>query len=284
MDTLPKGYRRATLRRRLDLTDDLALFFLDGERGDFRPGQYVTLALEAEERRVKRAYSIASAPHEPGLELFVELVEEGALTPTLWDLAEGDTLLMREKIVGHFVLDERRTTHAMACTVTGIAPFLSMLRAYRQSGASGHRFLVVHGASTSPEFGPYRDELAVLAEAHDWLTYVPTISRPWTDVDWTGEVGRVEDVLRKHLDAFGCDPAETAGYACGHPQMIENVKGIFGRVRLAADQIHEEKYFTESEPAKPAAAPAAAPQAELAEPTAKRPGEIRLKAVKRPSA
>ncbi len=280
---LPKGYLAATITRRDDFAEDLAAFWLrPAEPLAFEPGQYATLALEIDGRLVKRAYSVASAPHEAELEFYVECVADGALTPRLWDLGEGDELLVRRKIVGHFTLDTARRQHAMAATVTGLAPFLSIVRhqAWRleQGTADGaHRFLVLHGASHAAELGPYRAEVTALAARHDWLDYVPTVSRPWADAEWTGETGRVEDVLRKWLDRAGFDPALAAGYACGNPQMIENAKGIFARARLAEDAIHEEKYFTLT------GAPIEV-EAEPTEPKKRRPppGALKLKAVKRP--
>ncbi len=281
----PTGYLPATLTRRDDFAPDLATFWLrPAERLAFEPGQYATLALEAGGSLVKRAYSIASAPHQAELELYVERVEGGALTPSLWGMVEGDTVLVRRKLVGHFTLDVARTQHAMAATVTGLAPFLSMVRHQVHRLERGpldvvHRFLLLHGASHAAELGPYRAEVAALAEAHGWLDYVPTVSRPWADAAWSGETGRVEDVLRKWLDRLGFDPAQTAGYACGNPQMVEHAKGIFARARLAAEAIHEEKYFTLGgetlEPAEdgpPVAEPARRPP----------PGALKLKTVKRP--
>jgi ferredoxin--NADP+ reductase len=287
MDPPPPGYLAATVERRLDVTDDLAVFwFRTPEPLAFRPGQYVTLAAPGGRGGiVKRAYSVVSAPHEPLVELVIELVEEGELTPVLWRLREGDAVWVRQKVVGHFLLDAERTRHVMACTVTGIAPFLSMLRAEARGRAAGeatagHRFLVVHGASQSVEFGPYRAELAALAEA-DWVEAVPTVSRPWADPGWTGEVGRVEDVLRKHLDRLGWAPGDVAGYACGNPNMIETVLGLLRRARVDAGHLHEEKYFTISEAAPPAPKPAAAPQLPPGRP-GRGPGSVTLKSVPRP--
>jgi ferredoxin--NADP+ reductase len=58
-----------------------------------------------------------------------------------------------------------------------------------------------------------------------------------------GETGRVEDVLRKHADRLGFDHTNSIAYACGQPQMVENVKGILARARFLRDQIREEEYF-----------------------------------------
>ena len=78
----PDRYRIATLAERIDFTGDLACFrFRLQEALPFVPGQYATLGLEGKNGKpIQRAYSIVSAPHEPMLEFFVELVEEGALT------------------------------------------------------------------------------------------------------------------------------------------------------------------------------------------------------------
>lgn len=287
MDAPPPGFLAATVERRLDVTDRLAVFWLrPPEPLTFRPGQYVTLAAPGDAGRpIKRAYSVVSAPDEALVELVVELVDGGALTPGLWRLQQGDVLWVRKKVVGQFLLDAERTRHVMACTVTGIAPFLSMIRAHAAARAEGadvpdHRFLVVHGASRSVEHGPYRPELAACA-GEGWVECVPTVSRPWEDPEWTGEVGRVEDVLRKHLDRLGWDPGETAGYACGNPNMIETVHGILARAGFDPAHIHEELYYTltESEPdmpPEPAVAPPTAPSGRL-------PGAITLKSVPRPA-
>ncbi len=282
-DAPPRGYLSATVERRLDVADDLAVFWLrPSEPLAFAPGQYLTLAApDADGHVVKRAYSIVSAPHEPLVELVIEHVPGGALTPVLWPLRAGDAVHVRQKVVGHFLLDAERTRHVMACTVTGIAPFLSMLRAHAAALDAGeavpeHRFLVIHGASHAVEHGPYRAELAALAD-EAWVAAVSTISRPWDDPAWTGEVGRVEDVLRKHLDGLGWAGADVAGYACGHPQMIETVRGILRRAGVPEARVHEEKYFTVGEAAPVEPDVEAEPNA-----PARPPGGLVLKAVPRP--
>ena len=111
------------------------------------------------------------------------------------------------------------------------------------------------------------------------------ISRPWTDVDWTDEVGRVEDVLRKHLDGLGWTGDTVAGYACGHPDMIETVKGVLKRALVPEAHVHEEKYFTTGEAAPEAAVATAAAEAPAKAPPKRPPGRppggITLKTVPR---
>lgn len=242
-------FTRGRLVDRVDISDELAVFRLRPEEPlSFEAGQYATLALLDGDKAIQRAYSIVSAPHERDLEFFIERVPEGELTPRLWEVRTGsEAILIRRKIVGRFTRVPDATRHLMLATVTGIAPFLSMIRHHAfcldAGAATDGRFLVLHGASHAHDFGPYLGEMQRWAR-EDWVDYVPTVSRPWEDEAWTGETGRVEDVTRKHADAHGFAGSGLAAYACGNPQMIENARSLLQRARLPAGQFHEEKYFT----------------------------------------
>lgn len=246
-------YSRLTLLERVDFSEELALFRLRAEQPvEFTPGQYATLGLmdDGNDRPLLRPYSVASAPGKTDLEFFIERVDEGDLTPKLWNLEQGAEVWMREKLVGRFTLDAGCTHHLMAATVTGVGPYISIIRDQLRALRSGtldtpRPIMVLHGASRSWELGTYLEELTTLAEQADWFEYVPTVSRPWEDPDWTGECGRVEDILRKYLDATPFAPDDTAAYTCGHPQMIDKAQGILRRAGFSEENIHEEKYFVE---------------------------------------
>jgi ferredoxin/flavodoxin---NADP+ reductase len=243
-------FETATVAERIDLTSELAILRVaPAVKLDFLPGQFAALGLEVDGRILQRPYSMASAPHEPLLEFFLELVPGGRLTPRLWELRAGDRLLVGEKAAGTFYLDRKTglTAHLMLCTVTGIAPFVSIIRAHLYELERGlhdeMRFAMIHGASYLREINYYREEMAMMAR-QGWFDYVPTISRPLEEPDWQGETGRVEDLIRKHADALGFDHRRAIAYACGHPVMVENARAILQRARFPKIQIHTEKYFT----------------------------------------
>lgn len=241
----------ATLVERVAVTDELAIFRVaTGEPFTFQPGQFATLGLAGEEKLVERAYSIASAPEESLLEFFIERVPEGRLTPSLFDLKIGDALSVRRRFSGRFVLDRTREVHLMCATVTGVAPFVSILRSHalalknRAASAPKLKFLLLHGASRSPEFAHYLEELRAMQKAGEVdVEYVPTVSRHHEDEVWTGEVGRVEDVLRKYADKLPLAGERVAAYLCGNPHMIANARGVLLRARVTPERIHEEKYY-----------------------------------------
>src|SRR5256885_16338876 len=121
----------AKIIERKDLSEDLWLIRVDpGGPFSFKAGQYATLGVEHEGKRIERAYSIVSSPYEESLEFFVELVPQGGLTPDLFKLRKSDTLLCRKIAKGRFTLDLRsgRKHHLLVSTVTGIAPFVRYVR------------------------------------------------------------------------------------------------------------------------------------------------------------
>jgi ferredoxin--NADP+ reductase len=249
---------RARITKRADFAPDLWMIRIDpGAEFKFSPGQYATLGVEREGRRVERPYSIASSPRESELEFFFELVPEGATTPPLYDLQLGDEVLVRKVAKGRFTFDNAqpsRTNHLMVSTVTGVAPFVSYVRTLVKDWKEGkfagdHRLFLLNGASRSWEFG-YREELESFVKEAPWFRCVFTVSRPWEDDDWKGEVGRVDELIRKYADQWGCTSANSVAYLCGHPEMVEHGKGILKRIGFSKDNLREEVYWV---PGKPAA-------------------------------
>jgi ferredoxin-NADP reductase len=186
----------------------------------FESGQSVKVGLGD----LQRAYSIVSAPHEPFLEFFVELAPGGRMSERLRQIQVGDHLTLGSA-KGGFQFDEACPEQVMIATVTGINPFISMLRDYLHHRRSDHRFHILHGASYQGEFG-YRDELASLAASDpDRVRYIPTVSRPDepANASWSGQTGRVDTIVDDYLKTNGLEPATTRIYACGNSGMLDVV-------------------------------------------------------------
>ena len=215
----------AKLTKKEQLTEDLWKMWLKPEeKFDFKPGQYCTIGSGG----IERAYSIASSPDEDQIELFIELVPppDGNLTPLLNELNVGDTVTMRLRAKGIFVLKPEFKNHVMVGTVTGVAPYVSMMRKHlKESESSDKNFIILEGASYLDEFG-YDEELMLLDKSNNNVTFEASVSRPNEERNdsWTGYKGRVNNILLDRLDEWGLNPSETIVYACGHPGMIEDVK------------------------------------------------------------
>jgi ferredoxin--NADP+ reductase len=253
MSAVEEKFYRAQIVERKDISEDLWVIRVSpGGAFTFKPGQYATLGVITPEKHVERAYSIASAPDDPLVEFFLELVPPGELTPHLHQLKVGDTFTFRKVAKGRFTLDTQsgRTNHLLLSTVTGVAPFISYIRSLRKDWKEGHfpgehKLYLIDGGSRSWEFG-YRQEIEPIAAEAPWLKYVATVSRPWEDTAWKGEVGRVDDLLRKYTDLWGLAPESTTVYLCGHPSMIEDCKGILHRRGWQKENMREEVYFIPS--------------------------------------
>ena len=221
----------------------------------FEPGQYVTIGID----KILRPYSICSAPHENEIELFLELVPEelrtkNSLTPRLYKMKPGEKVELFPRAKGKFVLDPEVTNHVFVATVTGIAPFISMIRARRHGfykKSFSKPFYVFQGASYSDEFG-YDKELQE-AQKEGIIVYIPTVSRPkeMRNASWKGQVGRVNLILDDYFKKFTITPSPaTLIYLCGKRGMIEHLgnkrekeEKPLGKLIQAGFKTREEIFF-----------------------------------------
>lgn len=215
----------AQLVSKNQVTEDLMVIKLKcvDSKFNFKPGQYCTLGIQG----VERAYSIASAPHEETLEIFVELVPDGELTPKIWQLELGDEVSIRPRAKGIFTLKPGYRHHVMVATVTGVSPYVSMVRDYlKDKNDQEYTFYILLGASYYDEL-VYDEELQGLQNSFPGIVqFVPTISRPNEPRNdkWTGLTGRVNSIVKDQLMTRTLPKENTFIYACGHPGMIESVR------------------------------------------------------------
>lgn len=219
-------------------------------RASFHPGQFMNLGLQLPGGFVSRSYSLASAPDEP-LEVLLARVGEGALTPALFDLAEGATVVLDPKPQGFFTFDyvpPHRDLWLLA-TGTGLGPFLSMLRS-GQAFERAARVILVHG-TRGPQELAHRAELEALVSARAGaFRYVPVLSRE-------GEAGVLSGRLTQALTAGELErraetpiSAETAHFMlCGNPSMIDEAiallaeRGLRRHRQRTPGHITTEKYW-----------------------------------------
>ncbi len=225
----------ACITRRQGLTADLAILRValdSGPPGEFQPGQFASVGLPSLERQgrlVKRPYSIASAPLDPEIELYVKRVAGGRLTAQLLDLEEGGRLWVDERILGRFTLEPVPPDLVVVAvaTGTGLSPFMSMLRHHPPGGQPGgrwRRFVLVHGVRSADELG-YRAELEARAARDPDFVYLPVVSR---DSAWPGTRGRVQVLFDPDTFASKAgaplDPEVAHVLLCGNPAMIEDLR------------------------------------------------------------
>jgi ferredoxin-NADP reductase len=190
-----------------------------------RAGQHVDVRLTAEDGyQAQRSYSIASAPTD-GLELTVERLEDGEVSPYLVDEArEGDQLELRGPIGGYFVWEADDPAPVLLVGGgSGVVPLTAMARHRAREGATAPMRLLY--SSRTWEDVIYRDELETLG-----LEVVHTLTREQPP-GWAGYARRIDDdMLREVAFPAGDGPKV---FVCGSTRFVDAAAD--GLVRLGYD-------------------------------------------------
>jgi ferredoxin-NADP reductase len=187
------------------------------------PGQHLDVRLTAEDGYVaERSYSIASAPDGERVELAVERLDDGEVSPYLTEeLRAGDQLELRGPVGGYFVWEPGRGGPLLLVAGgSGVVPLMAMLR-HRAATASQVPARLLY-SSRSLEDVIFREELERLAGAGDGLTVTHALTRAQPP-GWSGYARRIDAVM---LEEVGWRPGERPlAYVCGPTRLVEAVAG-----------------------------------------------------------
>jgi ferredoxin-NADP reductase len=189
---------------------------IDGWDGHL-PGQHVDVRLTAPDGyQAQRSYSIASAPESPTVDLVVQRLDDGEVSPYLADdLRAGDQLELRGPIGGYFVWHgDLDSPLQLVAGGSGIAPFLAMLDHHEASGSGVPVRLLYSARSLDDVVG--RARLERHAERGVGVTIALTREQP---PGWTGLTSRLTpEIVRKHIWPVDGRPSM---FVCGHTMFVE---------------------------------------------------------------
>ncbi len=178
------------------------------EKLDFEPGQYVRI--EPEGTQISRSYSMANPPGSNQLEFYIRLVPDGAFSNWLLNAHAGEKVSLSAPHGTFFLRDEARPRLFVAGG-SGMAPFLSMLRAMKGQTQSVPTTVLI-GART-PEHLFAMEELQRLRS-----------EMPELQLKFALEAGECPDSHAGYptdlICRLGLDAA-TRVYLCGPPPMVE---------------------------------------------------------------
>jgi ferredoxin-NADP reductase len=199
----------------------------------FVPGQFVNVTLMTrEDGRVRRAYSIASSPLEPYIDLTVRQLPGGLVSTILTEeVTIGRPLNLRGPY-GRFVLEHKQLVWIAGGS--GIVPFRSMWRYIRETG-SRIDFTLLYATKTLDQI-IYREELAGLAQEGRRILHTFTTETP---AGWTGFHGRIGPQM---LTAAVPEFATPVFYVCGPPAMCDDVARHLAELGAPRVNIRTEKY------------------------------------------
>ncbi|MEM7166208.1 MAG: 2Fe-2S iron-sulfur cluster binding domain-containing protein [Planctomycetota bacterium] len=175
---------------------------------DYRAGQHLTVHHPA---GASRPYSLASIPTDGYLELHVQVIADGEVSPWIAnDVQVGEQLLVGSAQGESFYLPGDPEQPLLLVGVgTGLAPLYGILR-----DALNHKhrapIVVVHAGETS-EGLYYEHELHSIAARHRHVAYAPVVGAPTT-------------AWRDHVP----DPSEWRVFLSGAPRAVQATrKAVF---------------------------------------------------------
>lgn len=155
-----------------------------------RAGQHVDVRLTAADGySAQRSYSIASAPDGDHLELTVQQLPDGEVSPYLGQvLSVGDPLELRGPIGGWFVWEPGPAPVLLVAGGSGVVPLMAMIRSRAATG-TGAPFRLVYSVR-GPDDALYAAELAERQRGDDWL-HVDYVYTRTTPAGWPVPPGRI---------------------------------------------------------------------------------------------
>ncbi len=225
------------------VTSEVKTFRLTAKTGgrpfEHLPGQYMSLQLMIDGKRVNRCYSIASSPTlMDACELTIKRHPDGLVSRHLHDtLKVGDTIVATAPM-GKFVFtgDESRAILMIAGGV-GITPLMSVARYLTDRAWDGAIYFVVVTRTESDIV--FREELDGLSKRFPNFRLCITLTQVSAESSWPGHRGFLSEVL---LQNFVGDLRQLPVFLCGPIGMMEATQELLLKCGVSSDQIKTEDF------------------------------------------
>jgi ferredoxin-NADP reductase len=203
-------------------------------------GQHVDIRLTADDGyQAERSYSIASGPEASALELTVERIDDGEVSPYLTeDVQLGDQFELRGPIGGYFVWEAARGGPLLLVGGgSGLVPLMAMLRHHEAVGSDADARLLLSARTLEDVL--YREELERLGQDPHRSVQL-TLTRGPAPAGWDGFTGRIS---RDMLVSVGPDPAERPRvYVCGPTPFVEEAARLLVELGHEPAAVHTERF------------------------------------------
>ena len=235
---LPTTVRAKHLR-----THNAVGLLLDNSIDDYLAGQHVDVRLVAEDGyEARRSYSIASAPGSRELELLVEHLPDGEVSPFIADeLQPGETLEIRGPVGGHFTwTPSDRRPIALIAGGSGIAPLMSMVRQRSAAPDLAAPALLLYSARSWSQMA-FAAELESLATKDTSFSFFATTTREAARRPGDFERRIDMEMLAMVLASRG-ERRELACYICGATEFVETAATALVKLGVPAQAVKTERY------------------------------------------
>jgi ferredoxin-NADP reductase len=203
------------------------------------PGQHVDVRLTAPDGyHAQRSYSIASAAESERVELTVQRVPDGEVSPYLTEVfAPGDPVELRGPVGGWFVWRPADAAPVLLVAGgSGIVPLMAMIKARAAAGGTA-AFRLIYSART-PVDVIYADEMRWVRDEAGVSVFVNYTRR--APVGWPYPAGRLDAAA---LHAHGWPPdADARVYVCGPTGFVEAAADLLVAQGYDTERIRTERF------------------------------------------
>ena len=228
------------------INDYLTSLIIDADIGGYEAGQFVRVGVTDGDDVLARPYSLVNTPEEPHLEVYFNIVEEGPLSPRLFELKPGDDVLVSDNPSGFLTVSEIPDSRHlwMIATGTGIGPFLSILK----SAAAWQRFekvILCYSVSYAEELA-YRDLIEKVASTRgEQFRFVPIVTREAAQ----GTLGKrvtslMQDGSLEQFTGLSINAADSHVMMCGSSTMITDVSAALNSRGMKKHRRRDPGHFT----------------------------------------
>lgn len=222
-----------------------------------KPGQYMTLHLDIDGMRVRRSYTLASAPTQRGfVELTIKLNPAGLVSRYMHERVTVGQRIRVAAPGGKFWFDGMNGSKSVLLIAggVGITPVMSMLRYLTDSVWSGEIYFI--NAVRSSRDLIFQYELMSIAWRHanvrvvNFLSQYAVVSAPGLSevadnaIDqqrWQIRGGYIDSASIRELVP---ELTSTPVYLCGPEPMMQAVRATLASLGIADDQVFTEEFVS----------------------------------------
>jgi ferredoxin-NADP reductase len=237
----PARWQEAVIERIVHQTPRVTSVFLQTPLGSYVAGQHVDVRLTAPDGyQVQRSYSIASAPGAAGIELAIERLEDGEVSPYFHEVAQpGDTIEIRGPIGGHFIWRaEDGGPILLIGGGSGVVPLMAIVRDWSAKRPKTP-VLLAYSARRWEEL-IFREELLSIDKHEPDFTFIVATTRGprHRPRDFDRRLDR--SALRSMLTGWGRAAHDV--YVCGSNDFVEAVTSSLVLENVPPGRIRAERY------------------------------------------
>ena len=188
----------------------------------YLPGQFLSVQLMIDGKRVNRSYTISSSPTRGGAcELSIKREPFGLASRFIHDHLNVGDILKVSGPAGKFTFTGQDSAVVLISGGVGITPMMSIVRYLTDRAWPGDIYFV--NVAKTEEGLIFHDELQWLKRRFPRLYVCQTLTRCPPDSMWKGDRGRVTESLLKR---FVPDLARQPVYLCGPNEMMDATRSL----------------------------------------------------------